>query len=345
MTTATRVGAREAWELLRKSRALIEPELRAVVHRLDEPIRDVAGYHFGWCDSAGRPAEADWGKGLRGALVLASAQAVGATPEQAVPMAAAVELVHNFSLIHDDLMDGDRTRRGRPTVWSVFGDSQAVLAGDALQMLAFDVIAREYPGQCATAGRELGQALIELVNGQAVDLSFERRTDVRLDECLKMAADKTAALLAGACALGGLVADADADRVSGLRRFGRHLGVAFQLVDDLLGIWGDSSVTGKPVGSDLRSRKKSLPVVAALCSGTPAGDRLAELYHRADPGQDAGIAPMARLIEEAGGRRWAAAQAAHQRAEAAGCLAGILPDPEGARALLLISDVITRREF
>jgi geranylgeranyl diphosphate synthase, type I len=345
MITVPGPGTGQAWEVLRQACEHTEPELRSAVDRLSEPVRSVARYHFGWQDAVGEPGQTAWGKGIRGALALASAQAVGAPSEQAVPVAAAVELVHNFSLVHDDVMDDDRSRRGRPATWSVFGKAQAIVAGDALLTLAIDVIARSQNSSWRDAAvRELCSALLRLAAGQAADLTFETRTDVDLNECLTMAAGKTAALLASACALGALAGEAEPDRVEALRGFGHHLGLAFQLVDDLLDIWGNTSATGKSVGSDLRMRKKSLPVVAAMRSDTAAGSRLTETYHRTDPMHDADILEAARMIEDAGGRQWATAEAARQRDLALHCLATALPTRDGACALALIADLIIHRE-
>ncbi|GAA2083803.1 family 2 encapsulin nanocompartment cargo protein polyprenyl transferase [Streptomyces albiaxialis] len=336
-TAEEAVGPEEAWELLERARMLTEPALRKAVARLPEPVRPLAAYHFGWRDADGDPAEGGWGKGVRGALALASARAVGGTAEQAVAAAAGVELVHNFSLLHDDLMDRDATRRGRPAVWARFGEGPAVLTGDALLVLAMEALADE-PGAVA----ELCEALLVLVGGQGADLEFETRGDVRLDECLRMAAGKTAPLLSAACALGALAAGAAPERTAALRRFGHHLGVAFQLTDDLLGIWGRSARSGKPVGADLRHRKKSPPVVAALASGTPAGRELAELYLRGTgPLDDAGVRTAAELVERAGGRAWAEKEAARQRAEALAALDAGAPAPEGARALASLAGLIT----
>jgi geranylgeranyl diphosphate synthase type I len=159
-----------------------------------------------------------------------------------------------------------------------------------------------------------------------------------------MAAGKTAALIAGACALGAISAGARPVQVTDLRAFGHHLGLAFQIVDDLLGIWGDSRTTGKPAGADLRSRKKSLPVVAALASGTRAGDDLAVLYHRNGPLTDAELAQTARLIEEAGGREWAEREADRQRRHASRHLAAAALDLDGARVLLSLADLVTHRD-
>jgi geranylgeranyl diphosphate synthase type I len=148
-----------------------------------------------------------------------------------------------------------------------------------------------------------------LLDGQAEDLAFEQRDDVGLAESVRMARSKTGALIAGACALGAQFGGAGHDRVQFLRAFGGQLGLAFQLADDLLGIWGDPAHTGKSVFSDLRSRKKSLPVVAALTSGSTAGAELAELYQQGPPLTDGQLARAAELVAVAGGRDWCQRQA------------------------------------
>ncbi|MER6912305.1 polyprenyl synthetase family protein [Streptomyces sp. NPDC000594] len=340
--TSTRTP--DAWRIPRRAGELTGPRVRAALDGLSEPVRTVARYHFGWCDAEGRPTDTGWGKGLRGALVLGGAEALGGTAGAALPAAAAVELIHNFSVLHDDVMDQDLTRRGRPTAWTVFGSAQAVLAGDALLVLAMrELAAAPPPARCAVAVDELCRALLELVTGQGSDLAFEERADVGPEECLAMAAGKTGALFAAACGLGALSADGTAAQVEALRSFGNHLGLAFQLVDDLLGIWGDSPTTGKPVGADLRRRKKSLPVVAALSSGTPAGRRLAELYHDGRPMGTAEVARATALIEKAGGRRWAVREAARQQSLARERLAGAALDARAAQGLRSLVDLVTHR--
>ncbi|GAA3688486.1 family 2 encapsulin nanocompartment cargo protein polyprenyl transferase [Lentzea roselyniae] len=302
-------GARAGGEVLGWGRAAVDPVLRSVVDGLPGSMRRVAGYHFGWWDEHGDPLDASGGKALRPVLVLLTAEAVGGDPVAAAPAAAAVELVHNFSLLHDDVMDGDLTRRHRPTAWSVFGASAAILAGDALLTAALDVLAASGHPSAVAGMRVLGGAVQELIDGQSADLAFERRGDVTVAECVAMAEGKTAALLGAACALGGLFGGADAGVVTSLRAFGRLVGLAFQHVDDLLGIWGDPAVTGKPVHADLRTRKKSLPVVAALNSGSPPGEEFAALYRQDGPLADADLVRAADLVDAAGGRAWSRAQA------------------------------------
>jgi geranylgeranyl diphosphate synthase type I len=315
-----RVEPRTTASVLRWSRDLVDPALRAAVDTLPEPSRHIAGYHCGWWDEHGEHTGAGGGKALRPTLTLLSAQAAGGGAEVAVPAAVAVELTHNFSLLHDDVMDNGRTRRHRPTAWTVFGVNAAILTGDALQTLALHTLADSGHPAAVPAVGVLGKAVLDLITGQHADLAFERRDDVTRAECVAMARHKTASLLAAACTLGGLFANADPRRLAALLTFGLNAGLAFQHVDDLLGIWGDPAVTGKPVHSDLRARKKSLPVVAALTSGTPAGGDLVELYAGEDPLSESDVAHAAALVDRAGGRAWSQAEAHRLLERALDCL-------------------------
>ncbi len=323
-------AAARALQVLKRGRALVDPALREAVGNLPGSLRRVAGYHFGWWDAQGLPENARasaGGKALRPALALLAAEAVGGTVADGLPAAAAVELVHNFSLLHDDVMDGDTMRRHRPTAWSVFGVGSAILCGDALLALAFDVLAASGRPQTTEATRMLHTAVSDLLEGQGEDLAFELRDDVELSECLGMARKKTAALLEVSLGLGALYGNGSPGGIDRLRAFGADLGLAFQLSDDLIGIWGDPSVTGKPVYSDLRRRKKSLPVVAALGAGSADAARLAEAYRHGLPLSEEDLAELARAVELAGGRSFCIQLAgellgrAMQSLEAAGPLA------------------------
>jgi geranylgeranyl diphosphate synthase type I len=330
---------------------VVDPELRAALGTLPGPVRRTALYHFGWEEADGTPAAGNAGKAIRPALVLAAADALGGARARtgAVRAAAAVELVHNFTLLHDDVMDRDTTRRHRPTAWTVFGENAAILAGDALQALALRLLAEDPRPVSAAAAARLADCVVELCAGQQADTALERRdpTGVALDEVLAMAEAKTGALLGCACALGALCAGASADQVAALDAFGRQAGLAFQLIDDVIGIWGDPGRTGKPAGADLTARKKSLPVVAALTSGTPAAADLAELYAAppaAERAEDPDtVARMALAVERAGGRDWAQAQAADRMARAVDALAGAVPDADAAGGLLALAEFVTRR--
>ncbi|MEV8452974.1 family 2 encapsulin nanocompartment cargo protein polyprenyl transferase [Streptomyces sp. NPDC052095] len=334
----------EAESLLERTRALVDPRLRAAVESLPGSLRRVAMYHFGWQEADGSPSSGPAGKAIRPALVLAAARALGGDPERAVRAAVAVELAHNFTLLHDDIIDEDRTRRHRPTAWAVFGVPDAVIAGDAMMVLAHRLLAEDPSPAATQAAARLSTCIIELCAGQQADCSFEDRgpEEVTLDECLTMATAKTGALLGCACALGALYAGAGERAVAAMDGFGREAGLAFQLIDDLIGIWGDPARTGKPVGADLMARKKSLPVVAALTSGTPAAGELAALY-RGSMSTPEEVGRAADAVERAGGRDWAQAGAADRMSRAVHHLSRAVDDLAGAGDLLTLAEFVTRR--
>jgi geranylgeranyl diphosphate synthase, type I len=328
------------------ARDLVGPAIAAAVDRLSADVRTVAAYHLGLTDPDGRPTgKGSGGKALRPALAVLSTRAAGAAPERGVPAAAAVEFVHNFSLLHDDIMDGDTERRHRPTAWTVYGVGAAILAGDALLTLAHDLLLEGPAPQNVWASRCLSAAVQRLIAGQGADLAFERRGDVTLDECRQMAGDKTAALMACACSIGAIYVGAPAVLAMGLAGFGAHVGLAFQLTDDLLGIWGSPEVTGKPVMSDLRTRKKSLPVVAALTSRTTPGRDLGALLARPEPLSEDELVRAARLVEDAGGREWAEAEADTALAAAGKCLAETDMPDEVRAEFAGIAEFITARQW
>lgn len=332
--------ARPVRDVVAWSRGMVEPALRAAVDGLPASVRRVAGYHLGWWDEHGDPTDGAGGKAIRPVLAQLAAEAVGGSASDAVPAAAAVELVHDFSLLHDDVLDGDLTRRHRPAAWHVFGVHAAILAGDALLASAFDVLAAGGHPAALTGVRVLNAAVLGLVEGEHADLEFEARQDIDVAECVAMVERKTAGLLACACALGALFGGGGPAAVAALRDFGRDVGVAFQHVDDLLGIWGDPAVTGKPVHGDLRARKKSLPVVAALTSGTAAGRELAARY------QDPATEPsrLAELVEAAGGKAWGEQQADLLLARALSHLDSADLAPRPAAELTALAKAIVHRD-
>ncbi len=331
--------------VLDRTRQLTVPALHTAVQRLEPQIARVASYHLGWCDESGSPVEGHGGKALRPALALLSAEAVQAPPRVALPGAVAVELVHSFSLVHDDLMDGDEERRHRPTAWKVFGPSMAVLAGDALLTAAVQTL-HDVPGEAGRqAAQQLADATRQLIEGQSQDLAFERRVDVSAQECLQMAGGKTGALLACAASIGSVLAAAPESTQQALSGFGYHLGLAFQAVDDVLGIWGDPARTGKPAWSDLRQRKKTVPVTVALSDAGAAGAHLRQLLSGGALRDEGELALAAHLVEEAGGHAWTIAEAERHQTRALDFLNRVSL-AEGARQeLVALAEFVTRREL
>lgn len=307
--------------VLTRAQRIAEPALQEAVARLSPEVRKPVAYHLGWEDEDGQPTPGGGGKGVRAALAILSAEAVGARAEVGVPAAVAVELVHNFSLLHDDIIDGDRERRHRATVWSLWGVGQAIIAGDALLSLAHEVLAGAPSLNAFEAARRLAAATSQMISGQAKDMAAEGCVATSLDSCEAMERAKTGALLSAAASLGAVLAGAGNEEIDSLERFGVELGLAFQAVDDLLGIWGDPATTGKPRWSDLRQAKASLPLSAALSSGNPAASQLAHLLEEA-PLSEEGLARAAELVEAAGGRRYASETASLRLETALSCISG-----------------------
>ncbi|MEO3803462.1 polyprenyl synthetase family protein [Nonomuraea sp. B1E8] len=322
---------RPGGEAIERCRRLLDPALRQAVSLLHPWGARMAEFTLGWSDVDGRPSDGDGGKSLRPAFAMLSAEAVGGDAESALPAAVAVELVHAFSLVHDDIIDHDERRRHREALWKAYGVGPALLAGDALLALAVGQLAAR-----PEAIPYLSAALVELVQGQTADMAFENRPwrgpdEVTVAEYTEMAAGKTGSLLGAAAATGVALGGAPelADR---LWDMGRDLGVAFQIVDDMLGIWGDPDVTGKPVHSDLRRAKKTLPVLVALAADVPAARELSALLSAGDLDEDS-LRHAADLVEEAGGRDAARSQADRYMSSALEVVDRHLPDAEELRAV------------
>jgi geranylgeranyl diphosphate synthase type I len=290
--------------VLSRARALVAVSLAETIGRLSAEVRPLVEYHLGWVDADGRSAgNNNGGKGVRPAITVLAAEAVGAPAERGVPGAVAVELVHNFSLVHDDVIDNDAERRHRPTVWATFGVGRAIIAGDALLALAQEVVLEAACDAAAgvRAARALALATSAMISGQALDMAFETMSGVTIEGCLEMEAAKTGALLGCAASLGALLGEAPDPVVEALREYGVQLGLAFQAVDDLLGIWGDPAATGKPAWSDLRTHKKTLPVAAAQAMADGHAGELTDLLGRENLAE-ADVARLASLVEDCGGR-------------------------------------------
>lgn len=250
-------------------RPLVLKELRAIVGRDPAGLYAWMRYHMGWEDQSGAAEQASPGKMLRSTAVLLAAELVGGNAHLVAVAGAAVDLVHNFSLLHDDIEDDSATRRGRSTVWTFAGVPQAINTGDGMYTLARLAMHRLTRASVAdqlvvAAMAELDEACMRLVEGQYLDMRFESRGDVTLDEYVTMASGKTAAMFAAPFAIGALVGGANSDVVDAFREYGRHVGMAFQVLDDVLDCWGTVRQLGKEPGGDLLARKKTYPVLAAL---------------------------------------------------------------------------------
>lgn len=261
----------------------------------------MSGYHMGWLDESGHDRQAVTGKLIRPSLCLWACEACGGDAADALPAAVAVEWVHNFTLVHDDIQDGDRDRHGRPTVWAVWGVAQGINAGDALHALAFRVLTRSAvdPQRALCAVRALSNATLEVVEGQCLDLSLEGRVHIPVRSYLRMVRAKTGALLGVALEIGALMSGASERTVQRFRRAGYLLGLAFQMRDDWLGTWGDSALTGKSSAGDVGRRKASYPLVAAHHALVP--ERQRRLRTAFAQRTDEATHEIHALLDEAGG--------------------------------------------
>jgi geranylgeranyl diphosphate synthase type I len=343
--------AMKAKDILERYAPEIDAALRASLPAGEERLSGFYGmmrYALGWADAQFQPAQADVGKRWRPALCLLACAAAGdGNYHRALPAAAALELVHNFSLIHDDIEDGSLERRHRPTVWQLWGIPQGVNTGDGLLMLAHQALARlaDVGVEAATVvavTQVLDQACLELCQGQFLDLSYEGRLDVTVDDYLAMISGKSAALIAAAAQIGAMLALATPAIVEHYRRFGQRLGLAFQIADDVLGIWGDPAVTGKPAADDLARRKKSLPVVYAL--GQPGGPWLAALY-RQEVLSPADVHQALAVLDGVGARAYAQGMAERYRDEALAELAATGVQNEAQEQLLTLAHFAVERAY
>jgi geranylgeranyl diphosphate synthase type I len=287
-----------------KYRDEINAELKLALAGRDLPLYDMMRYHLGWIDDNGNSVGDSAGKALRPTSCLLACEAVGGDYHRALPAAAAIELVHNYSLIHDDIQDDDRERRHRPTVWSIYGKSQAINVGTAMRLLANIVLLRlaEYDIPLEKQLRIqhlIDETSLRLLEGQYFDISYENHFDITVTDYLGMIEKKTAALIACSLEIGALLGTDDEQVIGHLRDIGENLGLAFQIKDDILGIWGDEGKTGKPFGSDIRHGKKTLPIVCVLEKARDGlREELVSVYQNGTIDED-GVVTVLRILESA----------------------------------------------
>jgi geranylgeranyl diphosphate synthase type I len=326
----------------------IEDEMRDVLARQDGPARplyEMLSYHLG-LDQPDGPR----GKRMRPLLGLLAYEALTGDHKTALPAAAAVELGHNFSLVHDDIEDADAERRHRPTLWAIWGVPLAINAGDALFALSRLALYRGLDAGSITEHRLLqmmrmyDETCLALCEGQFLDISFERRTDVTVDEYMEMIGRKTAALLGAALEAGAILATDDPKTIEAFRAFGYHIGLAFQMWDDVKGTFWTSADSGKPEAGDVRKRKKTLPLVWALQHATGAdAARLREIYsaEASGPMLQGEVDEVLAILDRAGAHHESLIQARHYRDIALADLDGLqVPDERKAELRLLVESVI-----
>ena len=329
-------------------RKAVRVELRKAIDSCSSALGSMLRYHMGWEDEHGHPCNGESGKFIRPTLCLLSCQVVGGDTSQAIPAGAAIELIHNFSLIHDDIEDASYERHHRPTVWKLWGRPQAINAGDAMFSLAYlTLLGLKERGiddeRIAGSVKMLSQACLELCRGQYLDVEYEDRLDITVEDYLDMAAKKTAALFGASTSLGAYLGSQDSRLVDSFDLFGRELGTAYQICDDILGIWG-TEVVGKSA-TDISQRKKTLPVVYGLQNSKgKAREKLAKVYSRKSiRGDD--IAEVAGILDHSGARDYAENLAEQYYHKALAHLEGTRLDKASLAPLEETARVLLKRDF
>lgn len=338
-------------QLSREMLPAIEAEMRAVLrsdrHQTPNTFYGMMHYHMGWVNSKLDPADVNGGKRIRPLLCLLTCAAAGGDWQQAVPAAAAIELLHNFTLIHDDIEDASPTRRGRDTVWQIWGIELAINSGDAMFALAHLALNRLTERGVAAetvvkALRRFDETCVRLTEGQHADMTFERQDNVTVAQYVEMITGKTAVLLSLCADLGAEIAGADADTVAHYRQFGLELGLAFQVIDDILGIWGNEMLTGKSTATDIVTRKKTMPVLYGL----EKSQALQALYTqpKADPGTNF-VNQVVDLLNENGAYDFATEKAVAYSQSALAHLQAANPTGEAGQAMRELADMLLRRDY
>ena len=337
----------------------IEEELQRQVARLDQPrtkqFHEMLTYHMGWTgEGAGALAT---GKRIRPLITLlsTSSSVLGKKEDEskntvlkwlhAKSAAAAIELIHNFSLVHDDIQDNSDLRRGRRTVWVKWGSPMAINVGDAMFVIANQAIldlVEHYPAEMVVkAASILNSCCLDLTRGQFLDMSYEERNDLSIEDYWPMIGGKTSALLSACTHIGSLLGYANDEKQEAYRLFGYHLGLAFQVQDDILGIWGDEALTGKSAASDLVEGKNSLPVLFAL--GKSKNGAFANRWKQGPISVDE-VGAVAALLEDEGGKEFAEKMSEAETQKALGYLKQANPQGEAGEEMLKLANMLLKRK-
>jgi len=336
-------------DIFKKYKPYINRQLKSMVAGRNLPFYRMISYHMGWVDSRGESIQAESGKYLRATLCLLGCESTGSDFRAALPLAAAIEYVHNFSLVHDDIQDNDRLRRHRPTVWSIWGKPQAINAGSAMRIIAglalqklndLGISAQKQVDAAAI----MDEACLRMIEGQYLDISFESRNDIGLKDYLDMIEKKTSALIEAALMMGACV-NIKTEDLEPFRMLGLNLGLAFQIRDDILGIWGNDRKTGKPNGSDIRKKKKSFPVVFFMANATgKTKDRFLEIYSQKKISDD-DMGWVIKCLEQMGAKEYSQEKADHFYRQTVKAIQSLPVKPQMRKHYNQIAEFLVKREF
>ncbi len=345
----------EIKQILSKYIGDIDRTIKHLVDQSPPSMAGIIGYHFGWLDQDFRPANFSRGKMFRPTMCLLVYEAIAGEYRPALPVAAAIEIIHNFSLLHDDIEDNDVERRGRPTAWTIWGQPLVINIGDYVNLMAYRSLHLLDPTEIPVERilemhRLLNDASIRLTEGQDADIRFETMPDVSTEMYLEMVYKKTGVLVECAILSGAKLATTDPDIIQNYSDFAQNIGLAFQIRDDVLGIWGDSAETGKSSQNDIRKKKKTLPILYTLAE--VSGDRKEKLkayYAQPDPLSDEQIEFVRECLEWADARHYAQGVAEEYRQKSFDALDRIekitLGSAQARSELKLIAEFLINRSY
>ena len=337
--------------ILTKYASDVEETIKGLVNETPPFIRDIISYHFGWVDQHFQPVDSQRGKMLRPTISLLVFEAITGRYKEALPVAAAIEMIHNFSLLHDDIEDNDVERRGRPTAWTIWGQPRVINIGDYLFSLAYKTLYQLDPDKIPpdrifAVFCLINEACLKLTEGQDLDLQFETLQEVSTEMYLDMVSKKTGALIEAAILSGAKLATSDEHIIKNYYDFARNISLAFQIRDDVLGIWGDTAKTGKSVVNDLRKKKKTLPVIYTLDKSSSARrEKLERYYSNPEPLSGAEIEFVRECLEWAHARNYAQSVADDYRQKAFAALDKIGATNQAQTELKMITEFLISRSY
>lgn len=293
-----------AEDILNEHLPMIDGEIKKIFKNRNYPkhLYDMMQYHLGWLDEKLRKADQYRGKRFRPTICLLTYNSISGVYDKALPAAAAIELIHNFSLIHDDIEDMDEARRHKPTVWKLWGISQAINAGDGMHVMA-NIAALRLKEINVTDTKivdvlsVINHTIMDLCEGQYLDMSFEKKLDITTEMYLDMVSRKTAALVEAAALVGAILATENEKIIEHFKKFGRNIGIAFQIVDDIIGIWEKTKDTGKPKASDIKNKKKTLPIIYAFEKSSKTEKKLLVEIYKKEVLDDRNVSNVLKILE------------------------------------------------
>ena len=339
-------------DILNEHLGMIDDEIKDLFNGCTFPpkLYLMMQYHMGWLDENFNKINHYGGKRFRPTICLLTYNSLSGVYDKALPVAAAIELIHNFSLIHDDIEDSDETRRHKPTIWKLWGEAQGINTGDGMHVLSYLAALRLKDRDVSDSRivdilRILNETVLRLCEGQYLDMSFEEAMDVTVDKYLDMIYRKTGALIRAATEIGALLATENEEIIESFKNFGETIGLGFQIRDDIIGVWEKSESTGKPKASDIINKKKSLPVIHAFEKSSKDQRAILQEIYSKEKLTDSDVETVLKIMEDVGSYDYAQSIAKKYEDQALKELNKINIDNESMDKIKTLAIFLIRRNY